>query len=184
MFDYIYTYDEIKDSIEHYEEKPEKLENKLPIESSKTFIYTSGAGGWATNLCVDPDGSFTGHYLDSDIGDTGVDYPNGTCYLNDFSGSFGEVTKLDDNTYRMKLGIYDSQNYYDTEEIRDGTLYKYVKPYGLTGGVTFYLYMPSKPCNELPEDFLKWVNVGNDKTLGKYGLYNPDMGWAYYEFEE
>ena len=40
-----------------------------------TFYFLSGAGAWSTELVVSPDGSFTGYYHDTDMGDSGADYP-------------------------------------------------------------------------------------------------------------
>ncbi len=34
----------------------------------ETFYFSSGAGGWATELKVYADGTFEGHYYDSDMG--------------------------------------------------------------------------------------------------------------------
>ena len=45
-----------------------------------TFYFLSGAGAWSTELVVSPDGSFTGYYHDTDMGDSGAGYPNGTRY--------------------------------------------------------------------------------------------------------
>ena len=42
----------------------------------ETFYFSSGAGGWATELKVYADGTFEGHYYDSDMGDRGNGYPN------------------------------------------------------------------------------------------------------------
>ena len=52
----------------------------LPSE----FELSSGAGGWATILKLNKDGTFTGQYYDSDLGDTGEDYPNGTVHFCTF----------------------------------------------------------------------------------------------------
>ena len=52
------------------------------------FYFSSGVGGWATELKVYADGTFEGHYYDSDMGDTGDDYPNGTQYDCRFKGKF------------------------------------------------------------------------------------------------
>lgn len=48
------------------------------------FYYSSGAGDWSTQLVLQPDGSFTGHYEDRDLGATGEENPNGTLYYCDF----------------------------------------------------------------------------------------------------
>ena len=44
----------------------------------KDYTFASGAGAWATSLELYEDGSFAGDYHDSDMGDSGDGYPNGT----------------------------------------------------------------------------------------------------------
>ena len=41
-------------------------------------MFSSGAGGWSTELKVADDGTFTGAYHDSEMELTGENYPNGT----------------------------------------------------------------------------------------------------------
>ena len=67
------------------------------------FEFCSGAGGWSTDFTIEKDGSFSGVYHDSDMGDTGDGYPNGTMYYCNFSGHFTNLTKVDDDTYEMSL---------------------------------------------------------------------------------
>ena len=68
-----------------------------------SFEFCSGAGGWSTDFEIEKDGSFKGSYHDSDMGDTGDDYENGTMYLCGFSGKFTDLTKINDYTYQMKM---------------------------------------------------------------------------------
>ena len=53
----------------------------LPISEAINMTFASGAGGWSTELTLNPDGSFNGNYHDSEMGDTGEDYPNGSMYI-------------------------------------------------------------------------------------------------------
>ena len=69
----------------------------------KDFYFASGAGGWATELEIEEDGTFSGEYFDSDMGDRGTDYPNGTRYECEFEGSFQAPEKIDEYSYRLKL---------------------------------------------------------------------------------
>ena len=69
----------------------------------KDFVFTSGAGGWATQLTIHPDGIFDGTYYDSNLGDTGPGYPNGTVYYCVFKGSWKDVTQTNPWEYRMYL---------------------------------------------------------------------------------
>ena len=41
------------------------------------FYFSSGAGGWATVMTIDADGTFSGNFHDSDMGTTGEGYPYG-----------------------------------------------------------------------------------------------------------
>ena len=59
------------------------LADSLPID----LEFSSGAGAWGTGLTLAADGSFSGEYHDSDMGDSGDDYPDGTVYLCNFPGS-------------------------------------------------------------------------------------------------
>lgn len=71
--------------------------------SDRTFYFSSGAGGWFTELHINSDGSFKGFFLDDDMGDTGEAYPNGSEYNCEFSGVFGGLEKVDEYTYKMNM---------------------------------------------------------------------------------
>ena len=67
------------------------------------FFFSSGAGGWATELFIAEDGSFEGHFHDGDLGVTGPGYSHGTMYYCDFTGHFGEPEYVDDYTVKAEL---------------------------------------------------------------------------------
>ena len=75
------------------------LADSLPVDLS----FSSGVGAWGTGLTMAADGSFSGEYHDSDMGDSGDDYPDGTVYLCNFSGKFTEIKQLDDHSYSLTL---------------------------------------------------------------------------------
>ena len=54
----------------------------LPEDFPRGFIFASGAGAWGSSLSLWPDGTFTGSYHDSEMGENGEDYPNGTVYMH------------------------------------------------------------------------------------------------------
>ena len=158
---------------------------ELPLgESGKSFMFSSGAGGWSTILEVKADGSFSGLYSDSDMGDTGDDYPNGTVYQSEFTGTFKNITKVDDNTYKMELGDYKTVKENGTKEIKDDIKYVYTEPYGIEGGKTFYLYTDKKPKSEVTEDFLSWTWLEMKDTLGVYAIYNEDMQEGFFAYDD
>lgn len=52
------------------------------------YGFSSGAGAWGTYFYLEKDGTFTGRFHDSEMGETGDGYPNGTVYISEFSGKF------------------------------------------------------------------------------------------------
>lgn len=55
------------------ETRDENIFAKLPSQ----FTFSRGAGAWATTFELSPDGTFTGQYADSDMGDAGPDMKTG-----------------------------------------------------------------------------------------------------------
>ena len=142
---------------------------------TNTFIFASGAGAWSTRLNISSDGSFNGNFHDSDMGSRGEDYPGGTIRLCNFTGQFGEVEKVNDYTYSMKILNIEYANEPGTEEIKEQRKFVYSTAYGLDEAEELLLYTPDAPVSELPEPYLDWVrrlkrSLGS--TLGSYGIYN------------
>ena len=159
----------------------------LPFTGEKEFLFASGAGAWSTSLYLNADGSFHGLYGDSDMGDTGDGYPGGTRYYSDFEGKFKNITKIDDNTYKMELDYYTTKQTVGTEEIYEDVLYKYSEPYGVYGGKVFYFYLPDKPVSELSEGFIGWSygtigDISNKSKLGVCGIYNEAEDQGLFEY--
>lgn len=155
------------------------------------FVFSSGAGGWGTYLNIHEDGSFSGQYSDSDMGDIGDGYPNGIRYESNFSGKFAEPVKVDDYIYSMKIEKLSYKQPVGTEEIKDGILYVYSDVYGLNGTEELLVYLPGMPQEELPEEYKNWVNYyltyeGDGKTLSFVGLYNEkeQLGFSSYDLVE
>ena len=140
-----------------------------------SFYFASGVGGWGTELVLETDGSFTGSYHDSDMGDSRA--PNGVCYTSVFSGKFDGLTKVDDFTYEMQLAELETEREPGEEWEEDGVLYIASEPYGLDNPGTFCLYVPGAPTADLPEEFCNWIKMPRaweemPPTLDIYGLYN------------
>ena len=156
------------------EETPE--EDPLYTELSDWgFEFSSGAGGWGTELNVNPDGSFEGFFVDSDMGNTAPDYPDGTVYRCDFTGQFTGYRQKTPYIYELDFDDPEYEKTPDTEEIVGNTRYIYSTPYGLEGTNTLILYLPGTPVKELPEDYLSWAFVSNGTyiktTYDDYGKY-------------
>jgi uncharacterized protein YecT (DUF1311 family) len=155
-----------------------------------SFEFCSGAGGWSTDFEIEKDGSFKGSYHDSDMGDTGDDYENGTMYLCGFSGKFTDLTKINDYTYQMKMENLTYDETPGKEEIADGVKYIYTDVYGLEGTDTFKVYLPGAPVRDLSEDVYFWVRWANDDseegtqdTLTIPIIVNEEMGYGIYSYE-
>lgn len=159
--------------------------------SDRVFYFSSGAGAWWTELRIQGDGSFEGHYQDADMGDSGDDYPNGTLYYCDFIGFFDQLEKVDDFTYKMNLSsISFKEKPAQEEEIIDGVRYIYTGAYGLDGE-EFYLYLPGSKLADLPQAYRDWVGYHNleavqEEELSFYGLYNVngELGFSSSVYEE
>lgn len=155
------------------------------------FCFSSGAGAWSTLMTVRADGSFSGEYWDSDMGDTGDGYPGGTVYRCDFAGEFTELVKVNDYTYSMQIRRISYEKEAGTEEIRDGVRYCYSDAYGLDEARDILIYLPGAPLDELPEEYRSWVGyydlTGSTETeLPFYGLYNENAqcGFSSYDMVE
>ena len=156
-------------------------ETVLPLAKENTeFSFLSGAGGWSTNMTLNKDGSFTGTYHDSEMGSVGEGYPNGSMYICDFSGKFGNFEKINDYSYKMTLTEIKTEKEAGEEWIEDEILYIASAPYGLTDSsnektaTEFILYLPEAPVDQLAEDFLSWWPYRTDAktTLSCYGILN------------
>lgn len=158
--------------------------------SNYEFWFSSGAGGWCTSLTLQPDGTFNGQYYDSEMGDTGEDYPNGSQYQCNFYGKFTEPVQVNAYTYRFRIETIQYSRKPGEEEIINGVRYIYSQPYGLDGTGDIYLYLPEAPVDELPKEYLDWVQMAMEDTgkdtLGFFGLYNVEEqdGFSSYELSK
>lgn len=163
-----------------------RLLSDLPDFPSE-FLFMSGAGGWFTSLKIEPDGSFTGYYMDADMGDNGEDYPNGTMYESVFSGKFTDFRMVSDYEYTMQLESIVIEGEINSERIEDGVRIFTSYAYGMDNPGEFIVYLPGRPTADLSEDFMSWVSMPNvwsednvPETLPFYGLYNVGGGEGFF----
>ena len=128
---------------------------------------------------IEKDGSFSGSYHDSDMGDQGEGYPHGTVYVCNFSGKFTQPEPVNEYTYSTKIEQIQTERTPDQEEeIIDDIRYVYSGPYGLEGADEILIYLPGAKTADLPETFLEWANLvlydpsGMPEEMPCYGLYN------------
>ena len=176
------TVEEEADGTISLEVEDDSLE--LPADMPSTFTFSSGAGGWSTDISLWTDGTFVGEYHDSDMGTSDDDYPNGTVYYCKFCGRLEIVQKLDEYSYELKLASLEKEK--GKEYIEDGIRYVPSEPYGMEKGKNFILYLPDTPLDGLSEEFLMWwpgrydIQEQERTTLGYYGLYNQDMEYGFF----
>lgn len=141
------------------EEIPEDIGFSYGKLQHTTFIFSSGAGAWETDLSVDADGNFSGMFHDSEMGDTGEGYPSGSIYFSEFSGRFGQLEKVDDYTYATTIESIEYVNEPGTEEIKDEMRYKYSEAYGLENAGRILFYLPGRPLDSFSEGERSWMNL-------------------------
>lgn len=143
---------------------------------SDSYLFTSGVGGWESELTINPDGTFSGHYFDMDLG-------NNSKTLSDFSGHFANAQKINDYTYSFELAdiAYEAEpGTEETKTLDNGTEihYYYTTPAGLDGTKTVYAYTADAPWSEMPDGFVRWVGIirNGNPTLGCKCLYTVETG--------
>jgi len=153
------------------------------------FSFASGVGAWGTEIKIASDGSFVGDYHDTDMGDTGENYPNGTVYLSKFHGKFRNAKKLNDYTFSFELDelVYD-EPFEDSYE--NGVRYIIESAYGLESGKKYMLYLPKSIVKNLPEEFVNWVSMpmawssyNKPILLPFYGIYNVEKEYGFFSSE-
>ena len=148
----------------------------FPTETLE-LVFASGAGGWGTYLTLQPDGSFTGDYGDSDMD---------TRYECKFEGRFTDIQQITDYCWVMKLGDVAIEKEEGTTWTEDGIHYIAAGPYGVSGGTDFLLYAPGTPIDLIPAecrnwwpDTYRWRN-GEIDVLNGWGLCNLNEGTAFF----
>lgn len=179
--------DEIQAAIEGTGNVKELTADALQFpEEPIDFLFASGAGGWGTELTLNPDGSFTGSYSDSDMGSNTPEYPNGTRYVCEFKGQFSDIRQISDYAWSMKLSGLSTEKEKDVTWIEDGIRYVAADPYGVAGGEEFILYAPEAPADELTADCRSWWPDaylwirGEQEELNAWGLCNINMGEGFF----
>ena len=150
---------EAETTTEEAEEIPEDIGFSYGELQHTTFIFSSGAGAWETDLSIDADGNFSGMFHDSEMGDTGEGYPSGSIYFSEFSGRFGQLEKVDDYTYATTIESIEYVNEPGTEEIKDEMRYMYSEAYGLENAGRILFYLPGRPLDSFSEEERSWMNL-------------------------
>ncbi len=160
----------------------------FPQNMASVFYFSSGAGAWATELILSPDGSFSGTFHDTDMGDIGEGYPNGTIYLCGFRGRFTVLYHPDETSWVLKMDQLEQEQTDGESWIEDGVRYVGSYPYGLDGGVDYILYAPERPVEGLSEELIswwpgRWNPDGVPETLECWGIESVDAGYGFFSYD-
>lgn len=141
------------------------------------WTFSSGVGAWYTCIWIEKDGTFTGEFHDSEMGEIGEGYPDGTVYGCLFHGKMTLGEQVDEYTWKVRVETLELDEGQVPEAIEDGMRFVTCDPYGLKAGNDMLLYLPGTPVEKLTEDFQLWAHLydyGEAVTeLPYYGLYDP-----------
>lgn len=159
---------EIEGSKEEPKEAPSYQFTDIISSFPLNFTFTSGVGGWQTNMSIEEDGTFTGKYHSTTYGDSPAEY------ICNFTGKFSGLDKINEYTYKMQLESMECKERVGEEYYIDQRMCIGAEPYGLEVGKEFILYLPGCNTSDLPSDFLGWVSIVGDvsQELPFYGIYN------------
>lgn len=141
------------------------------------FEFASGAGGWGTELIMEKDGAFTGSYHDSEMGETGEDYPDGTVYGCSFHGTISDLIPVDEYTWMAGITVEQDEGQVP-EAIEDGIRYVTAAAYGLEKARNVTIFLPGTPVERLPEGFIPWSHLEEidpeATTIPYYAIWNEE----------
>lgn len=163
-------------------------ENEVFAEFSGGYLFSSGAGGWSTQIELKGDGTFTGefHARERTPGATEYDSIDYAAY---FSGKCTTPQKVNDYTYTFTITdiVYEHELLSSEIVSENGSKVKrvYSKAQGFEDGVnTVYAYTPDAPVDQLPSSFVSGINnmrwdERDEPTLLYYCLYLQEYGSAW-----
>ncbi|MBQ3270703.1 MAG: hypothetical protein IJH09_12385 [Clostridia bacterium] len=152
------------------------------------WTFSSGAGGWSTDMRILPDGSFSGEFHDSEMGEFADEYPNGTVYGCSFTGQMSVIGQVDENTWKLRVDALKVDESQPEEAIDEGIRFVFAEPYGITEGDELALYQPGTPLEGFTEEMLLWAHLLGDERpaeLEDWFLYSEqyDSGFVGYAAE-
>lgn len=152
------------------------------------FSFSSGAGGWSTDLIVGENGAFTGSYHDSEMGETGEGYPKGSYYGCTFHGQLSDPEAMDEYSWKVKIATEQDEGQVP-EAIEDGIRYVTTGFFGLEQAKTVTVFVPGTPVDRLPEGFMIWSHLAEidpeAKTIPYYAIWNEadEAGFVSSDFD-
>ena len=154
------------------------------------WSFSSGAGAWSTDLRIAADGSFSGAFHDSEMGEAAEEYPDGTIYYCAFSGQLSLAGQADDGAWRVHIDSLTPDEPEGQESIDEGVRFVSTKPYGLSESDDMLLYRPGTPLDVLTEDMLIWTHAYDledmPEALESWFMYSEanDSGFVGFDLDE
>lgn len=150
-----------------------------------SWCFSSGAGGWSTDLQTAGDGSFNGTFHDSEMGEADEAYPNGTVYVCSFSGRLSVQEQLGETSWRVHIDSLETEKEAGEAWFEDDMRFVTTDPYGIREGDDFVLYVPGTPVEALTEEMRMWAHLLGDETpdvLADWFMYSEtnDSGFVGY----
>ena len=155
------------------------------------FGFASGVGAWGSSIDLYCDGTFDGHFWDTDMGGSGDGFDSTASHC-ECHGRFGNIRRYGDYYYSMTLEEYSTEQEVGTMWISEETdgafpfrlMNIITNPRGIYPGTVYYIFLPGAPVDELPVDIsqsmLGAYGVGvtetEPKTVLNWVLYNADQG--------
>ncbi len=140
------------------------------------WSFSSGAGGWSTDMRIFRDGTFIGEYHDGELGDWDEAYPNGTVYVSRFSGQMALEKQIDEHSWEIRIDMLTLEDISGETNVVDGTRYITTEPYGISENDRMRLYVPGTPVDELTEEMQMWAHLYNmderETELAGWFLYS------------
>lgn len=167
------------------EETEAPAQESILNQMAGEFDFTSGVGGWISTMNVNADGTFTGEYTDSEMGEMDAEYPDGTVYYCNFSGKISEPVQKSEFVYEAKVTDLQTAEPVGVEKIDNKIRYVSSTAYGLDDVDTIEIYLPGVKTADLPAEYVEWCIAseafmnGTPDVLPFYGIYNVNAqeGW-------
>ena len=145
----------------------EQIRPDFAMFEGMEWSFMSGAGAWSTDMRILEDGSFWGEYHDSEMGETGEEYPEGTIYCCSFYGAMSFAGQADEYSWNCVIDSLTVNEEVGQETVGEGIRFVYTQPYGISAGDTMRLYRPGTPVSALPEDMYIWAHVYTDNGVAE-----------------
>ena len=146
------------------------------------YMFSSGNGGWTTNLHVKADGTFSGRYQDTDLGGASAEHPRGVVRRSDFTGRFSSAQRNDDGSYALQCatGQLSTKGKIGDRHLENGQEVTIAAPYGMTPCDRFVFYPRGFDSTKLSETERRWsqwtdADYGNGGPLRQAALSNMGL---------